>query len=154
MTSDDIVAGADARIAAHRTADVSLTLRDPGGNRLPAGLVASVEQVRHEFLFGCNTYSWGRCGTPDGDRAYADRFSALFNYATLPFYWGPVPPTRNWRRMRVRRGPRARRPRGTWPGGASGVASRPRDTPSSSSASPPGSRAGRPMSWSVSCGRA
>jgi len=92
VTSDDIVAGADARIAAHRTADVSLTLRDPGGNRLPAGLVASVEQVRHEFLFGCNTYSWGRCGTPDGDRAYADRFSALFNYATLPFYWGPVPP--------------------------------------------------------------
>lgn len=91
MTGADIADGAGARIAAYRTVDVTLTLRDPTGDVLSAGSVVAVEQVRHQFLFGCNTYSWGRCGTPEDDRAYADRFRALFNYATLPVYWGPTP---------------------------------------------------------------
>lgn len=40
---------------------------------------------RPGFLFGCNSFGYPRLGKP-----YADRFEALFNYATLPFYLGPV----------------------------------------------------------------
>lgn len=42
---------------------------------------------RPGFLFGCNTYGFPRAGRP-----YADRFEALFNYGTLPFYLRSVEP--------------------------------------------------------------
>jgi len=41
----------DARIRKHRTADVTLTLRTPGGKPL-SGAEVTVEMVRHKFLFG------------------------------------------------------------------------------------------------------
>jgi GH35 family endo-1,4-beta-xylanase len=37
--------------------------------------------VRPGFLFGCNAFQYSRMG-----QVYADRFAALFNFATLPFY--------------------------------------------------------------------
>jgi len=77
----------DARIIAHRTADVTLTVMDAAGKPL-AGAKVTVRQTRHKFLFGCNAYMLGRCGKPALERAYRRRFAALLNYATLPFYWG------------------------------------------------------------------
>lgn len=43
---------------------------------------------RPGFLFGCNSFGYLRHG-----RAYAERFQAVFNFATLPFYLGPIEPT-------------------------------------------------------------
>lgn len=37
--------------------------------------------ARRGFLFGCNAFGYPSLGRP-----YAERFEALFNYATLPFY--------------------------------------------------------------------
>lgn len=37
--------------------------------------------ARPGFLFGCNSFGYPKWGKP-----YADRFGALFDYATLPFY--------------------------------------------------------------------
>ncbi len=37
---------------------------------------------RKGFLFGCNFF-----GYPDQGEAYAEKFGALFNFATLPLYW-------------------------------------------------------------------
>ena len=39
--------------------------------------------ARPGFLFGCNSFGYPRLGRP-----YAERFEAVFNYATLPFYLG------------------------------------------------------------------
>lgn len=40
---------------------------------------------RPGFLFGCNAFGYPRHGEP-----YAERFEAVFNFATLPFYRGYV----------------------------------------------------------------
>ncbi|MBN2295808.1 MAG: endo-1,4-beta-xylanase [Pirellulales bacterium] len=40
---------------------------------------------RPGFLFGCNAFGYGRHG-----KLYAERFEAIFNFATLPFYRGGV----------------------------------------------------------------
>jgi len=77
----------DGRIRRHRTADVTLTVTDAAGEPVADTSVA-VEMVRHRFLFGCNAYALDRCGKKELNRLYADRFAALLNYATLPFYWG------------------------------------------------------------------
>jgi len=42
---------------------------------------------RPGFLFGSNAFGYPRLGRP-----YAERFQAVFNYATLPFYLGPIEP--------------------------------------------------------------
>jgi GH35 family endo-1,4-beta-xylanase len=44
-------------------------------------------QTRHEFLFGCNIFRWGRIPDPKREELYRERFASIFNYATLPFYW-------------------------------------------------------------------
>jgi hypothetical protein len=76
-----------ARIQKHRTADVTLTILDLDGRPL-ANASVTVEQVRHKFLFGCNAFGVKPQDTSEAQKAYQDRFAALLNYATLPFYWG------------------------------------------------------------------
>jgi GH35 family endo-1,4-beta-xylanase len=82
-----ILDGADARIEKYRKGDMVLRLLGPGGKGLKASSPVSVEQTRHKFLFGCNIFKLNRCRTPEDNAAYAERFAALLNYATLPFYW-------------------------------------------------------------------
>ena len=81
----------DARIQKHRTAAVTLTITRPDGRPL-AGAAVTVEQVRHKFLFGCNAFGVRPQDTAETQKAYQDRFAALLNYATLPFYWGNYEP--------------------------------------------------------------
>jgi len=80
-------AAVDARILKHRTAEVTLTITAPDGRPL-ADAAVTVEQVRHKFLFGCNIFGLRPDDPSDVQKAYQDRFAALLNYATLPFYWG------------------------------------------------------------------
>ena len=77
----------DARIQKLRTADVTLTITRPDGRPL-AGAAVTVEQVRHKFLFGCNAFGVKPQDAGETQKAYQDRFAAILNYATLPFYWG------------------------------------------------------------------
>ncbi|MCX5684141.1 MAG: hypothetical protein NT049_10700, partial [Planctomycetota bacterium] len=77
----------NARIQKIRTADVTLTVTGPDGRPL-ANAAVTVEQVRHKFLFGCNAFGVKPHIDSDVQKAYQDRFAALLNYATLPFYWG------------------------------------------------------------------
>jgi endo-1,4-beta-xylanase len=48
----------------------------------------SINGSRPDFLFGCNLFRY-----PDGGEQYNRRFTELFNYATLPFYWSNFEPT-------------------------------------------------------------
>ena len=81
-----ILKEADARIEKHRKADGLISVVDADGKPV-AGAAVKVEQTRHAFLFGCNIFMWGHCGTPEQTAAYQRRFAEVFNYATLPFYW-------------------------------------------------------------------
>jgi endo-1,4-beta-xylanase len=83
----DILGEADARIAKYRTGEAVLHLMGPSGEPLPEGTRVKIEQTRHAFLFGSDIFMLGMCHTPEENAAYEDRFAALFNYATLPFYW-------------------------------------------------------------------
>lgn len=83
---DEILARCPEGIERHRKSDVLLLLRDAQGKPVTRATVA-VEQTQHDFLFGCNFFMFGRLGDPDREEAYRARFSAVFNYATLGFYW-------------------------------------------------------------------
>jgi endo-1,4-beta-xylanase len=87
LTEKEIISGADARIAKYRTGEAKLRLLDASGHPIRKGRRVKLEQTRHKFLFGSDIFALGRCRTPEQNQAYADRFAALFNYATLPFYW-------------------------------------------------------------------
>jgi len=84
----------DRRIQQHRTAEITLTVLDATG-RPTANASVTIEMVRHKFLFGCNAFGLGGDVFAPGEfgiqalsERYAERFAALLNYATLPFYWG------------------------------------------------------------------
>lgn len=87
---DELWRQADARIEKHRKADVQFIVRR-AGKPVP-GAKVTIEQTRHAFLFGCNIFLWGRAGDPAAEEAYRQRFAALLNYATLPFYWPSYEP--------------------------------------------------------------
>ena len=90
---DPVLEEARAEIPKVRAGD--LTVKVVGADGRPvAGVRVSVEMVRHQFLFGCNIFMWGRAGSPADEAAYEDRFAALFNFATLPFYWSGYEPRR------------------------------------------------------------
>ncbi len=86
-TDDEVLAGAERRIERYRTGPLVVRVVGEGG-RPVEGAAVRIRQRRHEFLFGCNVFAHGRLGDGELENAYRDRFAALFNFATLPFYWG------------------------------------------------------------------
>ena len=90
MTADKILATANQRIERSRKGDITVVVVDQGQ---PApGVKVEIAQTGHEFLFGCNAYVLRPTDKSPLQRVYQERFAALFNYATLPFYWGGYEP--------------------------------------------------------------
>jgi endo-1,4-beta-xylanase len=85
-TDDEILAQTKKRIEQHRQCDGIISVRNEHGKAVP-GAVVKVEQLRHDFLFGCNFFMFARCGQPELEDQYRNRFTALLNYCTLGFYW-------------------------------------------------------------------
>jgi GH35 family endo-1,4-beta-xylanase len=90
---DSYLRRAEAGIRQHRMGDLIIRVTDAGGRPL-AGARVDVEMLRHQFLFGCNIFMWGRLGNKRDEELYRRRFADLFNYATLPFYWRDYEPER------------------------------------------------------------
>ncbi|MCX7687774.1 MAG: endo-1,4-beta-xylanase [Fimbriimonadales bacterium] len=90
MSAQELLAGAGARIEAHRKAETTVRVLDSRG-RPVSGAKLTLRQTRHAFLFGCNIFP---LFDYQGEQhtQYANRFRALFNYATLGFYWGAYEP--------------------------------------------------------------
>jgi GH35 family endo-1,4-beta-xylanase len=65
-------------------------VRDGAGRPVP-GAVVTVEQQRHDFLFGCNLFGF-RQHSEAHETAYRGAFASVFNYATLGFYWRDYEP--------------------------------------------------------------
>jgi endo-1,4-beta-xylanase len=82
----EILAQAKERIQQHRQGPATIRVKGPNGKPVP-GAKIGIEQVRHHFLFGSNFFMFGRCGQPELEEAYRQRFAAVLNYCTLPFYW-------------------------------------------------------------------
>ncbi len=92
-TKEQILDGANTRIEQIRKGNATLNLTDTEGKPLAAGMEISIEQVRHQFLFGCNIFKLFACRTAEDNAAYENFFSELLNFATLPFYWWNYEPT-------------------------------------------------------------
>lgn len=91
-----------ARIQKYRTTQATVIVVDPEGRRL-ANRPVVIEQEAHQFLFGCNAFRLNPSDTSAPQIAYQERFAALWNFATLPFYWGSYEPARGEpREVRVR----------------------------------------------------
>ncbi len=86
LSEDPLLATAQERIEQHRQADAVVVVVDAQGRPVP-GASLKIEQTRHAFLFGCNIFRWGRLPDEHLEAAYRQRYAALLNYATLPFYW-------------------------------------------------------------------
>ena len=85
--SSEILNQADARIEKYRMSNAALKVFGPDGKPLAARTPVSIKQIRHKFLFGCNIFKLNRCETPQDNYDYAEKFTSLLNFATLPFYW-------------------------------------------------------------------
>jgi endo-1,4-beta-xylanase len=85
-TDDELLAQVEGGIEKHRKGDGTIRVLDESGRPVPGALV-QLEQTRHEFLFGCNFFCFDRLRDPKLEADYRERFVALLNYATLPFYW-------------------------------------------------------------------
>lgn len=103
MTEQEILAGAAARIEKYRKADAVVRVVDRVGEPVE-GAAVHVEQLRHAFLFGCNAFPLLNIADPKQEATYEREFTALFNYATLGFYWGayePVPGRTNEAKLKA-----------------------------------------------------
>ena len=92
-TDTELLSSARDRIERHRQGEGVIRVVDAAGRTVPQARVA-VEQSEHEFLFGCNLFSFGRCADHDQEQQYRQRFATLFNYCTLGFYWAGYEPER------------------------------------------------------------
>jgi GH35 family endo-1,4-beta-xylanase len=92
-SDDDLLAEARERIQKHRRGPGAVVVLDAAG-RPVAGARVRMDQVRHQFLWGCNCFRFGRISDPEREAAYRRRFTDLLNFATLPFYWATYEPRR------------------------------------------------------------
>lgn len=83
---NDWLAEARERIPKHRRARRVVAVHDATGKPV-AGARVRVEQTRHEFLWGCNFFRFGRLNSAELEAGYRQRFTELLNFATLGFYW-------------------------------------------------------------------
>ncbi len=80
---------------AHRRAKKTIRVVDKSGNPL-SNTKLQLKQTKHEFLFGCGAFDINvYFAIPEADQENKAMFKErmelwfdLFNYGTLPFYWG------------------------------------------------------------------
>ncbi|MBO4885609.1 MAG: endo-1,4-beta-xylanase [Clostridia bacterium] len=81
----------------HRKAQARLRLLNPDGTPA-ANRRVTADQTGHAFLFGCGAFDAVALAQPldEAGRAFLearmDKWLGLFNYGTLPFYWGRYEP--------------------------------------------------------------
>ena len=87
LSEKEILESADDRIQKHRIGDVIVKVTNSAGDPVPDAEI-TVQQTKHEFLFGCNIFMLGQYKDDERNETYEKLFSSLLNYGTLPFYWG------------------------------------------------------------------
>lgn len=87
----DVVSRISQDTERYRKADAIVEVVDAQGRAI-SGVKVQIEQQTHEFLFGCNLFVLDQLKTPELNGKYEKAFTSLFNFATLPFYWGDLEP--------------------------------------------------------------
>lgn len=85
-SAPEVQARIDSGIRSNRMAEAALRLGAKPGTEV------AVEQTRHAFLFGGNSFLFGDLKTPENNKRYAETFGTLFNAATVAFYWKTLEP--------------------------------------------------------------
>jgi GH35 family endo-1,4-beta-xylanase len=85
-SEDEILSQGQSHIEKHRKSDGMIVLRDASGKPVSNATIR-IEQLRHDFMFGCNCFMFNRTGDSEREEKYRQQFAALFNFATLGFYW-------------------------------------------------------------------
>ena len=81
----------------HRRADARLRILNPDGTPA-ANRAVRVDQASHQFLFGCGAFDTVEIMKTQDEKKKAflqqrmEKWLGLFNYGTLPFYWGRYEP--------------------------------------------------------------
>jgi len=81
----------------HRQAKARLQILNPDGSPA-ANRSVSIDQVSHRFLFGCGAFDAVELMKADHEEQRffllerMEKWLSLFNYGTLPFYWGRYEP--------------------------------------------------------------
>ena len=81
----------------HRQANAHLRILKPDGTPA-ANTSVQVDQISHDFLFGCGAFDAVAMNRVKEEEKLKflqermDKWLALFNYGTLPFYWGRYEP--------------------------------------------------------------
>jgi GH35 family endo-1,4-beta-xylanase len=76
-----------ARIKQYRMGELQIIVKDNHGHPVNNASI-HVEMTKSAFLFGCNIFLLNPDNKKSWQLEYQRKFAALFNYATLPFYWG------------------------------------------------------------------
>jgi len=82
--NSDVQASINKNIEQYRKGDAELNI--------PSGVTVKIEQLSHSFIFGGNIFLFDQLETTQQNRQYENTFGALFNSATLPFYWKTLEP--------------------------------------------------------------
>ncbi|MDR0520703.1 MAG: endo-1,4-beta-xylanase [Planctomycetaceae bacterium] len=85
VSAADWKSEADARIEKHRKENVRITVTQNG--KPVNGASLEFKMQRNEFLFGSNIFMFDRFRDKKDNAAYGEQFAAVFNFATLGFYW-------------------------------------------------------------------
>ena len=93
FSDQDVLSQAPARIEKFRKGDGLVAVRNARGFPVP-GVRVQIQQVRHDFLFGCNLFQFENCAGSAQEEQYRQRFAALLNFCTLGFYWANYEPQR------------------------------------------------------------
>lgn len=96
-------------IRLHRQSDAVIRVADYEGRPL-AGVKVVATQHDSPFHFGSNIFKLGDYASGALNRGYEDAFCALFNGATVPFYWRTLEPEQGRPRFAEHGVPIARRP--------------------------------------------
>lgn len=77
---------ADENIEKHRKGDAEVRFL-PGKAKWSSGVEVNVEQISHDFLFGCILFDLIGGENTYREDLFKERFKKLFNFAVFPFYW-------------------------------------------------------------------
>ncbi|MDR1281184.1 MAG: endo-1,4-beta-xylanase [Opitutaceae bacterium] len=99
----------DDGIRRHRQSDAVIRTIDFAGRPMP-GVRVRVRQHDSPFHFGANLFKLGDYPLVELNRRYEEAFCALFNGATVPFYWRTLEPEQGRPRFGAHSVPLARRP--------------------------------------------
>jgi endo-1,4-beta-xylanase len=82
----DLLKDAQERINTHRKGDLSIQVL--AGGKLAGKNRVKLVQKKNQFRFGANFFQFDQFDSDEKRNSYRELFKGLFNYATLPFYWG------------------------------------------------------------------